>query len=97
MKKWIAMLLALAMMLSLAACGSGSSGIAAADNGEAGAADDKIAVCLGSSIYNSQAEATAFRNPDGRTAVVLLNRSEASQPVFAKGVCCLIPGRQDTA
>ncbi len=39
------------------------------------------AVCLGSSTYNSSVEATAFRNPDGKTVVVTLNRSDVPQPV----------------
>ena len=39
------------------------------------------AVALGSSVYSSAVEATAFRNPDGTTAVVTLNRTEQPQRV----------------
>ena len=39
------------------------------------------AVAVGSSVYSSGVEATAFRNPDGTFAVVTLNRTERSQRV----------------
>lgn len=39
------------------------------------------AVAVGSSVYGSGVEATAFRNPDGTFAVVTLNRTEQPQSV----------------
>lgn len=39
------------------------------------------AVCLGSSVYTASVEATAFENPDGSRAAVLLNATDHRQPV----------------
>lgn len=39
------------------------------------------AVCLGSSVYSSALEASAFENPDGSRVTVLLNRTGEDQPV----------------
>ena len=39
------------------------------------------AVCLGSSVYSADVEATAFENPDGSRVTVFLNRTGAAQNI----------------
>lgn len=39
------------------------------------------AVCLGASVYAPSVEATAFQNPDGSRAAVVLNATGSAQPL----------------
>ena len=42
------------------------------------------AVRIGATRYTDQLDVTAFRNPDGSMALVLLNKAEQEMPVFLR-------------